>query len=276
MYGIFLVFLSSIAHEIGLSIGKDEVSHQHESIIEMGFLNLLWATVFFVIYALIFAHDPHFSLESLPFLMLRIILEIIMMHVVLRAITKSDRSTYGFLRIWTIPLLLIVDIYLGYSISTTQMFGIGAIILSFIFLYINHGIKKEGSLWVLASALLAVLTVSLYKYNISNFNSVEVEQSIVAGSLLIYCLVQLRRTKSSLKKLLLSHKHLLQSISMGIAGALVSFAFLFAPATIIITARRSFSILASIISGNMYFYEKKPQTKLAAFFFIVVGLFLLI
>ena len=62
-----------------------------------------------------------------------------------------------------------------------------------------------------------------------------------------------------------------QSFLMGIAGVLMSFAFLFAPASVITAAKRSLTILTSIVSGNLYFEEKKLPIKIVAFLLIALG-----
>ena len=48
--------------------------------------------------------------------------------------------------------------------------------------------------------------------------------------------------------------------------------YAFAAASVITTAKRSFSVLASIISGNAVFKEKGLGVKLTAFFLTVAGL----
>ncbi len=253
------------------------MTEHKESIYTMGFLNMLWGTIFFLTYALFIRGEFILSPESFPTLGVRIILEIAQLHVTMLAISVADRSTYGFLRIWTIPLLLVVDMALGYTIGTTQLFGISLIVLSFIFLFINHGIKKKGMWLVLFTAINAVATISLFKYNISNFNSVDTEQSIVFLVLMLYffimaCYVAKENPILFLKKPVF----FVQSFVMGISTVIMSFAYLFAPASIITTVKRSSTIIWAIVSGNFYFHEKKLTIKIGAFLLIVVGLIFLV
>ena len=67
-----------------------------------------------------------------------------------------------------------------------------------------------------------------------------------------------------------------QSFSEGIGAVLGSFAYLFAPASIITTAKRSLSVLWSIVAGKVYFHEKHLIIKLMAFTLIIGGLVLLV
>jgi len=277
MFGIILALVSSIFREAGTSIGKSKALAHKESIYTMGFLNLFWATIFFFAYAFFIRGEFIFLLASLPTFGVRIVLELLQAHFTMKAIVVSDRSTFGFLRIWTLPLLLGVDILLGYTIGLYQMLGISAIVIAFIFLFINHGIKAKGAGLVMFTAINAVATISLFKYNITNFNSVEAEQGVMTLILLVYFFFMARFVAK--ERPFMDHMRkpifFAQSLLMGVAGVLMSFAFAFAPASVITSVKRAFSILASTISGNLYFKEKKLLIKIAAFILIAGGVVLL-
>src|SRR5690606_12002348 len=101
-------------------------------------------------------------------------------------IVKADRSTFSFLRLLTIPLLLVVDIVLLYAISVTQIAGIAVILVALaILLYAHKKARKYAGL-VVVTALVSVVTISLYKYDISHFNSVVAEQSIFYVIMLVF------------------------------------------------------------------------------------------
>lgn len=276
MIGVILASLSSLFNEIATSIGKYEVRNHKESVYTMGFLNLFWGTVLLFIIAL--ARDKFvFSLASLPTFGLRAILEIAQTHVTLMAIMRSDRSTFGFLRILTIPLLLATDVILGYSIDLNQMLGIGLIVFSLIFLFINHGLSKNGAGLVLFTAINSVATISLMKYDITHFNSVEGEQMPINAILMIYLFVMaFFAAKENPLKYFAKWPLFLQSAAMGLTGVAGSFAMSFAPASIINTAERSSAILFATVSGNVYFKEKHVFIKLISLALIVAGLLMLV
>src|SRR3989338_5661401 len=152
MIGFIFVLAATFWEEVGSSIGKFQVREKKESIYTFGFLSLLWGTLFLFGTAFV-RHEFVFSLASLPTLGIRIILEVLQAHVSILAITRADRSTFGFLRILTIPLLLATDIILGYTIGTNEIIGISVIVVALIFLFINHGIKKEGAWLVIFTAI---------------------------------------------------------------------------------------------------------------------------
>ena len=182
----------------------------------------------------------------------------------------------GFGGVVTIPLLLGTDILLGYTIGTNEIFGIAIIVAALIILFINHGIRREGAWLVLITSINAVATISLYKYNITHFNSVEVEQGIVHIILLAYFfLMAVFVTKENPLRYLRKPLFFGQSAVIGIGTVLISFAYLFATASVITAVKRAATILWAMFSGNLYFKEKKLFVKLISLFLIIGGLVLL-
>ncbi len=274
MIGILLVATAEIFAEIGTSLGKYEVSKRKESLYAMGFLNTVWATLFLLIWGLS-GGELIFSYASLPFFLTRAVIEVVLLFITLNAILTADRATFSFLRILTIPLLLAVDIALGYSFTLGQIAGICLVVVALIFLFLNHGLSRKGKILSLLSAVLAVATITLYKYDITHYNSVPAEQILMHLIILVAIVVAAKiRAKENVFRYLTHSTFIIQSVSSGIAGALMSFAYLFAPASIIIAAKRSFEVLAAIVSGHKYFHEKHLFIKLTAFILVVAGVIL--
>lgn len=276
MLGITLVALGALFAQIGTSIGKYEVTNKRESLYAMGFLHALSATIFLIIIAIFWRGEFVFSLASIPTFAARAVLEIIALFVGLNAIAQADRSTFSFLKVLAIPLLLVVDTVLGYEISLSQMIGISIVAVSLLLLLINHGLSRRGKILSTLAALLAVGTLSLYKYNITHYNSVEAEQIvmliILMGTIIIVAQIHLRENVFKT----LTHKlFIFQSVASGIGTVFISFAFLFAPASIITTAKYSLEILTSMIFGRTYFYEKHFLIKSLALVLIIVGMALM-
>ncbi|HEV8601096.1 MAG TPA: hypothetical protein VGQ87_00670, partial [Patescibacteria group bacterium] len=67
-----------------------------------------------------------------------------------------------------------------------------------------------------------------------------------------------------------------QSFAQGIGTIIESFAYLFAPASIIVSAKRSSSVLWATISGNLYFKERHILVKLSMFLLLTAGIILII
>lgn len=285
MLGLLITAGASAAEEAGTSIGKWETLRGRESAFSMGFLDSFWATLFLLALAFVIPRDffapgfPQgfvFSMASLPTFLPRVGLEILQAYATVYAVTRADRSTFGFLRVITIPLLLVADVVLAYSVSLPQIAGMSLVVVSLILLFINHGIRREGAWLVVLTSINAALTISLYKYDITHFNSVEAEQTLIHLVLLAFFFgMALTRAKENPLRLLVRPVFLTQSLLVGIGSATLSFAYLFSAASVIATAKRAFTILFAILSGHVYFREKKLWVKVASFALIAVGLALL-
>ncbi len=273
---LILVFLGTFTKEATASLGKNAVHKHSETLYTMGFLGSFWS-IFFLAGTVVFGAPLTFQLESLPFLITRIILEIALVYLAMRTIITAERTTAAFLHSLTIPLLLIVDIVLGYSLTTNQWLGVSIIILALLLLFYHNPIGKKGAGYGIATAVLAVVTVSLYKYNITHFNSVAAEQMIVMFCLLLFMggaskLV----TKEHPLKLLVKPYSGLQSFSGGLGTVFLSFSYVFAPASVVIAAKRVLEAMWAMAFGRHYFHEGQLRRKLLALVILVIGLTVLV
>lgn len=285
MFGILLTAGAAFVEEISISVGKWEVARGKENIFSLGFLSYFWITLFLLVFAFLIPKDFFapgfpggfvFSMASLPTFLPRVGLEILQALASAYVIARADRSTAGFLGIITIPLLLATDIVLSYTVSFSQIVGMSFIIASLILIFINHGIRRKGVWLVVFTAVNAVATISLFKYNVTHYNSVEAEQAIVCLVLVIFFFIMARvKTKENPFQLLVRPVFFMQSFLMGIGGSVISFAYFFGSASVVAAAKRAFNILFAMLSGNIYFHEKKFWVKILSFFLIAVGLILL-
>jgi hypothetical protein len=284
MVGVILIALASLATEIGASIGKFTIGTHEKRVYPVGVAVNLGGGLLIIVCGLLLPAQVlgiplptglYFSLASLPFFIPRLILDIIQAHCTLVAIARTERSAFGFLRTLTLPLLLIVDLVLGYAVSLSQIFGICSIVVGLLFLFLAHGIHKKGTLLTLFTALNAVVTISLYKYDITHFNSVAAEQGLIALSLVVYFALMALYTRQHPFGVLMRPRYFAQFLLGSIETVTASFAYVFAPAATITAARRALSVLWAIGSGDLYFHEKHLLVKLGAFAFVVTGIVLL-
>lgn len=276
MWGILLTMAGSLGDEVADSIGKRQIALQKQSIYTMGFLQLFWGMVFFAIIALVRHKTFSFSLQSLPTFTLRAFLEIIQAHISLYAIVHAERSTFSFIRTGTIPLLLLVDIVLGYSLNLTQIIGILIIVITLLLIFSNHAFNKKALGYVIFSTINAAITLSLFKFNITHYNSVVAEQLVITAILVLYFLiVGYIKIKNNPFRGFREPLYIAQSLSEGFSAIFQSFAYQFAPASVITAAKRSSAVLWSALSGRVYFKETNLPLKLFFFFLLTVGVILL-
>lgn len=277
MFGIILISLGSLFEEVSSGIGKFQVRHRRESIYTMGFLNLFWSIGIFLVLILLFHQPFTFRLIALPIFLCRAVLEIAQAHSTMLAITKADRSTYSLFRTLTIPLLLFADIALAYHPSTRQIAGIIVILAMLVVMFNSRSINRKGLGFVLFTSFNAVITISLYKYNIAHYNSVAAEGLLMSVILIIYFFFTAKKFSHENPFVFLRRRiFLLQSGAYGTATVIESFAYGFAPASIILAGKRSSALFWAIISGKRYFHEKKFTAKIVATIGLVIGIILLI
>ncbi len=277
MLGVFLTSLATLFEEISSSIGKWKVAMQEESVFTMGFLSVLGASLFFLVIAIVKENSFVFSVQSLPTFLVRAVLEILQLHTSMMAVVRSDRSTYGFIRTGTIVLVLIIDITLGYKLHLTQLIGIGVIIFSLLFIFTSHSINKRGIGYTIFCTVNAAITTSLYKYNISHFNSVVAEQLITCGMLsIVFSIGAYIFAKENPFVFLKKRIYMAQTSTQGIDAVIESFAYGLAPASVIIAAKRSSAVFWSVLSGKAYFKEKNTLVKILLFAVLAGGIILLV
>ena len=276
MFGIALALFSSLFEEAANSIGKKEVAAHVASVYTFGFLGLLFSTSFFFCEGAL-RHTLVFSVASLPTFIPRLLLEMLQAYVTVKAITISDRGDFGFFKTLTIPVLLVVDFALGYSVGMRQILGMVLVLLPIGILIALEWKKIKGLSYLVIGTINAAVTISLYKYDITHFNSVEAEQALLGIALLAFFLLfALLKARENPFRYLRIPVFATLSVSNGLSGVAASFAYSFAPASVIATVLRSFSVLFAIATGRFYFHEKHLLLRAASFVLVTAGLLLLI
>ncbi|OGG71128.1 hypothetical protein A3F27_02180 [Candidatus Kaiserbacteria bacterium RIFCSPHIGHO2_12_FULL_53_13] len=276
MLGILLAAISSAFDEITDSTGKKKISDGLESYYTFGFLTQFLSALFITAIGFLFA-DLNFSLDSLETFIPRVIIAILELQLAVSVIARVDRGSFGFIRLATIPLLLVADLVLGYPLASTQILGIILIIIPIGILFYFDLSKSRGMLLVLLVAILAAIDTGLYKYDISHFNSVESEQAIISLIISLYFFLTATLIRGENPLAFLRQKiYMAQASSSGIAYVVGSFAYLYASASVITAARRGFSVLFSILTGTFYFKERGFFVRTLLFIIILIGLMLLI
>jgi hypothetical protein len=161
-------------------------------------------------------------------------------------------------------MLLVVDISLGYHITSGQIIGIALMFAALVLVFGHNPRSRRGAWLAVLSAILAVGTVSLYKYDITHFNSVVGEQTVVILCIMAFFLFKARHERRSPFSLLIKPQTGTQSLANGISLALESFALSMAPASIIITLKRSFALVWAIVFGGAYFHEHSLARKVSS------------
>ncbi len=275
MFALFLMGLGQLFAEASASMGKKAVSRRYESIYSFAFLNIFWGLIFILLSVVIFHIDFRFSTASLPYFTPRLVLEIFLEYIGIKAVVMADRSTFAFLRLITIPLILMLDIILGYNISPLEIIGILLIFIILIYMLSGQTLNRKGSGLIILFSVLAPITLALYKYDITHFNSVAGENTpIFLVELVFFTILAYRHKREKTWSFLLKPFAEGQSILAGLGTTLDLYAYAYAPASIALTFKRATSVLWSIIFGNIYFHEKKLKQKLVGFVAVTIAIIL--
>lgn len=276
MLGILLAFSGNFFGEFASSFGKQLLEKKELSIYLYGAVNYFLLTVLFLV--IVFIGGESFLLGGGALLFFaRSFFEIMQAELQLRALQFADRTTFGFLRTLTIPLLLVVDLALGYMLTMTQFVGVLLVTLSLVFMFFGKRMNRSGFYLSLFSAINAVITISLYKYNITHFRSVAVEGFYITLLLALYFIVRSAMLHGSRSfPLLLRRPVLLSSLGNGVASVLVSFAYQYGPASLILAMVRAGALFWSFFSGALYFHEDGIQRKFVVLSVLIVAVFLML
>jgi len=272
MFVLLLLLSATFAEEVSDSLGKSSIRQRRETVYNAAFLSV-FCTVLFLLATLAFGAEFRLELASLSTLTVRTVLEIVMAYLGAELLLKADRSTVGFLRLLTIPLLLAVDIALGYKLSSLQIVGVVIMFLALGLAFHHNPRGKKGAHLAVMSALLGVVTTSLYKYDITHYNSVVGEQVVVLSSVMLFFYLASEKPPV---RLLFKPLTGAQSFSHGIGEVAMSFAYSYAPASVIMAMKRTFALGWTIAFGHTYFHEKSLKRKLYSGAVLVAGLALVI
>ena len=276
MLGILLAFSGNFFGEFASSFGKQLLEKKELSVYLYGAVNYFLLTLLFLV--IVFMGGESLALGGGVLLFfVRSFFEIVQSELQLRALQFADRTTFGFLRTITIPVLLVVDLVLGYVLTMTQFVGVLLVTLSLVFMFSGKHMKRNGFYLSLFSALNAVITISLYKYNITHFRSVAVEGfyiTLLLASYFIFRSALLHGSRSF--PLLPRRSALLSSLGNGVASVLVSFAYQYGPASLILAMVRAGGLFWSFFSGALYFHEDGVRRKFVVLSMLIVAVFLML
>lgn len=282
MIWLLLWLIWTFFEEINNSITKNK-SKKHHYLKLWVITTLFWSLIFIIsaIYKYIFTNiELYFNPESIPLLTIRLFLEILQSYITIVAIKNCDRSTFSIIRILTIPLLVIADIILWYNFSYFSIIWISIILLSFILFNLNlKTIDFKWWYYALFTAVNAVLTISLFKYSITNYwNSIEIDQFIMLFWILCFFIIyNYKKNKSCAVKLITQEKSfIIQWIAIWLASLTISYSYLYLNASEATAIKRAWEMFWAILAWTIFFNEENIITKLLFALCIIVWLIVMI
>jgi hypothetical protein len=274
VFALPILLAATLLEETSETLGKKGVRQGRETVFNLAFLSMFW-TVIFLIISVFLGAKLKLNPSSFPTLSLRILVECLLDYAAALAVVRADRSTLGFLRLMTIPIVLIADIGLGYHLSVFQLVGV---LIMFAGLAVAfHKAPTPRGLWNgISVSILGATSITLYKWDVTHYNSVAAEQILVYSCVLVvFFIISCARSGSPLK-LLMRRQTGTQSVTFGLGLAVESFAINFAPASVIVALKRTLAVMWTIIFGRHYFRETRTRQKVFAGAVLVVGLVMIV
>lgn len=276
MFGIILQIIGSFLEEVSETIGKDNVRKKLEDVWTFGFLNAFMSLVGLLFIITFVQGWSEMTLYAWPTFLIRALLLQVQSIATVIALVKAERSTFGFLRVGTIPLILFIDMFMGVALSGWQVIGMLFIAATILILSMNHGLDKKGIVYVLYGTVSAAIQLSLFRYNVTHGNSVELEQ--LGVMLLVAPVFYILARRAGHPSPLTYLKRAPIALQSGLHGAALivgSYAFLYAPASILLATARGSAVMAAVLAGHWYFHEKRFALKLLGFIGCAIGILLL-
>lgn len=276
MFGIALATLESIFDEVSTSAGKRAVQKREESLYVSIFVTSCVGLIVFSIVGYVLHLPFYFSSASFPLLSLRIVLEILLSYISTQAVIIANRSIFSMGRVLTIPFVMLIDSILGVAISLPAYLLMIFVVVLFVWtLRHEKGIPRGRPLIIFMSALAAV-TISLYKYDTTHYNSVFAEQSIVLAALGLWAFAISALHRENPFRAFRRPHVIVQSTLYGLSSITGSYVYLFGAASVVTTVRRSMSVFSGLASDVLYFKKKVPFHKIAIAVLLVVSSMLLL
>ena len=276
---IILVGLGTLLLEISSSGYK--LKHQE------GDPHLLAPLFFFVglwvISALfaIFTGKTHFELSwgSIFVIILVSVATLFFNHFGWLATKKADRSTAMVIGSLTLPGLMITDSILYHNLHIIQIIGILLLIGEVFYLFKTAILSSLWARESLIAALIAVISITWFKYHINHWSDVYAFLMIEAVILIILTLIYLIFYYHSIQNLwhiLYQRKsYLTIGLLRGLGEVPISLAYNFGPASVITTFKRWFGLIWAILFGKVVFNEQNFWQKALAIL-TIFGLILII
>jgi drug/metabolite transporter (DMT)-like permease len=190
------------------------------------------------------------------------ILTILFVRFNIRLTQTADRSFASQFSVLTIPVMMIADVVLWYSITPLQMGIMAAITL--IFIIQNRGIRGNSKDIPLALGCVITWVVSmiLFKYTTSHWLSMTLQIFLSAFcnvTILVFwkhnellTLIRRRKDRAVASRLALFH---------GASSLLCSYALSFGIASIVVTIKRVTQLIRSLIFSKVVFHEHHMLRK---------------
>lgn len=276
MIGSLLALFEAMFDETASSLGKKSIAKKEESPYAFLFITYLIAVFVFLVVGLSADLPYHFNFAAIPTFTSRLIFEMILGYVMLKSLTLFDRSFFSLSRMMTVPLVLLLDMSFGTQVPFFQILIIALMFLTFLLLCLHEKVSFKRLRLALPLAVIPAITILLFKYDISHYNSAYSEQLTILVFMMLWSFcMDIVLTKENPFRLLSHPIILAQATCSGVASLAGAYAYNYGSASVVTALRRSFSLLASFLSDIFFFKRKERKDTIVTIIVLLVLLALL-
>ena len=219
--------------------------------------------------------DRHYQLTLVSFLLLifQILGAVLFSSLSNKAIHHAERSTFSVMSTMSIPLLLISDVIFGYGVSMWQIVGVAMLVIMLSYVVLKGDFSTKGMKYIVASNIVSMGTVIAFKYTTSHFGSTELVNfynALFAGLLFLIIVARTKGWKGIRNTF--KAKYLGFALLYGVGGVLCAAAYKYMIASMVVAFKRFFAMMFGVITGKLFFHEKKIFKKLSVASIVGVGI----
>lgn len=197
-------------------------------------------------------------------------------YFAMNAINIADRSTNSLFSVLVLPMLLFADILLWYEITTYHIIGVIFIVLILFFSSYNWSISTKWIYYVLWTQITAAFGITIYKYLITHYVSVEAIILVVSIFMVItFSIITIYNLWIKWLTVCFKYNNLQIWFLTSIWQTLWLFAYLFWPASIVTAIRRIFQMFWWVVFGKLLFHEENFWKKIWNLAVLSIGILIM-
>lgn len=172
--------------------------------------------------------------------------------------------------------LLTVDLILWYNISSWEIAWILLITFTLIIVSSNRTISLNGVGYVLLSVIFSVVNISIVKYWIENYNSLESQMLIiqVLVSIIMFFVVLFQKGLNWIA-VCFNPKYFVVGVFNSLNVLFNNIALLFGPASVVTALRKVWEVIWWVVFWKVIFDEKKFLRKIWTALILIIWVFII-
>ncbi len=194
-----------------------------------------------------------------------------------RAIHYAEISVFYLLGCMNLPILLVSDLVLGYSITPLEIVGIGIIFISLWYGLYKRDLSFKGIRDIVLSNIILMGMMIAFKYVTHHYTTPETANFIIHAPLVLLFIPIVLKT-AGIKWLKKTFKTKYRGLSWlyGMGNVCIAEAYKSITPAIVMLFKQAFMMIFSLITGRLIFHERKTVKKIWVAAGIIIGIIVML